>query len=192
MKSKKKKKQASAPRPIKERWLAWYADKGPVLRFGLQFGLLVGLLYALLATPYCEGLLLSYLQVNAWLSHLILNLLGQHTELSGVNISSAQFAIAIRRGCDAVEPTWLYCAAVLCFPAPLKRKLIGMVVGILILQLLNLVRIVTLYWIGVHIPSFFNSAHMEVWPMIFIAVAIVLFLAWRNWSATPSKSDAAA
>jgi len=90
--------------------------------------------------------------------------------------------MAIRRGCDAVEPTWLYCAAVLAFPAPFFRKFLGVLAGIILLQALNLVRIVTLYWIGIHLPAFFNSAHMEIWPTIFIITAITLFVGWKGWT----------
>jgi hypothetical protein len=76
-----------------------------VLRFVLKFGFLLALFYGLLATPYFDRMLYSYLEANAWLSNAILNGFGQHTQVSEVTIESPQFAIAIRRGCDAVEPT---------------------------------------------------------------------------------------
>jgi len=66
------------------------------------------------------------------------------------------------------------------FPAPFLHKLRGMLVGIVLLQVLNLVRIVTLYWIGIHLPGFFNSAHMELCPTAFIVVAIVFFVGWKQ------------
>ena len=69
-------------------------------------------------------------------------------------IQSPQFTMAIRRGCDAVEPTWLLCAAMISFPAPLLHKLWGIVAAIILLQILNLIRIVTLYWIGSTCPLF--------------------------------------
>jgi len=179
---KKNKRQKGAEPSIKAEWQAWYAGKRPVLLFLLKFGLLMGAFYALLATTYFDRLLYSYLQANAWLSNAILRGLGQPTHLNDVTIQSPSFAVAIRRGCDAVEPTWLFCAAVLSFKAPLVHKLFGILVGILLLQALNLVRIVTLFWIGLHLPSIFNSAHMEIWPTAFIVVTIVLFVTWIDWS----------
>ena len=167
---------------LKAEWQSWYSGKSPVLKFVLQFGLLVVLLYVLLAIPFCDRLLQSYLVATAWLSNVILNAMGQDTQVSEVTIRSSQFAIVIHRGCDAVEPTWLLCAAVSCFPVPLMRKVVGMLGGIVLLQLLNLVRIVTLYWIGIHCPAFFNSAHMEIWPTAFIIVAIMLFTVWKGWA----------
>ena len=98
--------------------------------------------------------------------------------------------MAIRRGCDAVDPTWLLCAAMISFPASFLHKLKGMLTGIVILQALNLIRIITLYWIGMHFPGFFNPAHLEVWPTAFIIVAIGLFIIWKE-NSQPVESHAA-
>src|SRR5271170_1389451 len=87
---------------LKARWLSWYADKGPVLRFGLSFGLLLALFYALFATQFSDRILYPYLEANAWLANGILRGLGQSTQVSEVTIQSPQFVMAIRRGCDAV------------------------------------------------------------------------------------------
>jgi len=168
---------------LKTEWLAWWTGKAPVLFFGARFGGLVALLYILLAIPFAEQMLYGYLKTNAWLSNFILNLLGQGTHVTEVTIASPTFAIAIRRGCDAVEPTWLLCAAILAFPGPWWRKLAGMLGGIVVLQLLNLVRIVTLYLIGSRFSTgIFQSAHLEVWPTVFILAAIGLFVGWKGWA----------
>jgi exosortase family protein XrtM len=134
-----------------------------------------------MAMPFFDRALDVYLKANAWLANNLLHVFGQNSQLSDVTIQSPQFAIAVRRGCDAVEPTWLLCAAILSFPSPFIRKLWGMLLGIVLLQILNLIRIVTLFLIGIHLPAFFNSAHMEIWPTIFIITAITLFVGWKGW-----------
>jgi exosortase/archaeosortase family protein len=187
----KKNRSQKSELSLKARWLFWYENRSPVFRFGLKFGLLLVLLYVLLAIPFFDRALYGYLEANAWLANVILRGLGQPTHVSEVTIQSPQFAMAIRRGCDAVEPTWLLCAAMISFPAPLVHKLKGMLVGIVLLQALNLVRIVTLYWIGIHLPAFFNSAHMEIWPTVFIIVAIGLFIGWKERSQGPEPHVAA-
>ncbi len=177
---------------LRAEWREWYRAKKPVLHFALKFGALIVLLYVLLATPFFDRALYVYLKANAWLADMILNALGQHTRVSEVVISSPRFSMAIRRGCDAVEPTWLLCAAILSFPGLLTRKAVGMAAGIVILQALNLVRIVTLYWIGIHWGSlFFNSAHEEIWPVVFILVALFIFVGWKSWSQSTRRPDAA-
>ncbi len=167
---------------LQAEWRAWFIAKGPVLAFGAKFGALMLLLYGLLALPFAERMLYSYLEVNAWVSNFILNLLWQGTHVTDVTIRSPEFAIAIRRGCDAIEPTGLLCGAILAFQGSLSRKLVGMVAGTIILQLLNLVRIVSLFLIGSHMPAFFPSAHLEIWPALFIIVAIICFVGWKGWA----------
>jgi exosortase H (IPTLxxWG-CTERM-specific) len=189
----KKKHQEKTKEPsLKAEWQSWYASKRPVLWFTFKFGTLLALFYILFAMQFCDrNILYPYLEANAWLANAILNVFGQHTHLSDVTIQSPQFTMAIHKGCDAVEPTWLLCAAILSFPASWRHKILGMLTGIILLQALNLVRIITLYWIGVHLPSFFNSAHMEIWPTAFIIVAITLFVGWKQWSSHQPETHAA-
>ena len=107
---------------LRARWSAWSANVGPIWRFGLGFGALMGLFYILILTPLFDHLLYSYLGANAWLANGILNLLGQDSHVSDITIRTARYAITVRRGCDAIEPSWFFCAALLAFPAPFTRK----------------------------------------------------------------------
>ena len=173
---------------FKGRWSAWYANVGPVWQFGLQFGSLMALYYLLVLTPFCDRLLYTYLGANAWLANGLLNGLGQTTHVTDITIRSARFAITVRRGCDAIEPSWFFCAALLAFPAPWRRKALGILVGAALLQALNLLRIVSLYFIGLHYPRLFNTAHVEIWPALFIIVAIALWVGWIGWTRRPALS----
>jgi len=164
-------------------WREWYEAKGPVLIFVLKFGFLILLFYAILSTTLCDRALYRYLQANAWLSNIILNWSGHHTQAADITIRSPVFAMALRRGCDAVEPTFLLCSAMLAFRSSIGRKALGMLVGALVFQLLNLVRIVSLFWIGIHFPNLFNPIHMEIWPTLFILIGAVIFVAWKDWDA---------
>jgi exosortase/archaeosortase family protein len=172
----------------KARVISWYAERSPVWRFGLKFGALMALFYILVLTPFCDRLFYSYLAANAWLASGILNLLGENSHVSEITIRSARFAITVRRGCDAIEPAWFYCAALLSFPAPLARKIAGLLAGAALLQVLNLVRIVSLYFIGLHYPRAFNPAHLEIWPAVFVLVAISLWVGWIGWTRRPARS----
>jgi len=160
------------------RWAAWTTDRGPVWRFGLKFSGLMTVFYLVALTPFCDRLLFTYLEANAWLANCILHGFGQATWLDETTIRSARFAITIRRGCDAVEPSWLFCAALLSFPASARWKILGMLAGTLFLQALNVVRITSLYYLGMEYPSLFKVAHLEIWPVVFILAAICLWIGW--------------
>ena len=166
---------------FKAEWRGWLDEKAPMLIFGCKFGGLILLLYLVLALPAGDRLLYGYLKANAWVANGLLGLTGQQTHLADeVVIQSSRFSMGVRRGCDAVEPTWLVCAAMIAFPVPWRKKIVGMAAAVLTLQVLNLVRLVTLYFIGAYLPAFFDSAHLEIWPTVFILAAITLFLFWKN------------
>jgi len=162
---------------------SWFARNAPVLRFGLMFGVMMALYYVVTLLPWTDGKFFpAYLEANAKLSNAILHGFGQSSVVAGATIRSSQFSITIKRGCDALEPSWLFCAAVLAFPAPWRRRLPGMALGVMAILGLNLVRIVSLYFLGIHLPGFFETMHLEIWPVIFILVALLLWIGWVSWA----------
>lgn len=165
------------------RGAAWFRAKNPVLMFVLVFALLLALFYAATLTPLFKRTLFpGYLRVNAHVASTILNLMGQRTRVSDFQVSSGQFGVDIRRGCDAVEPTALYLAALLAFPAPLRRKLPGILAGVIVLALVNLVRIVSLFLVGLYWPQLFDIMHGEVWQAVFILLSVILWACWIRWA----------
>ena len=52
----------------------------------------------------------------------------------------------------------------------------------MILAVVNLVRIVSLFLVGVYFPKAFDWMHVEVWSAIFILLAIVLWTLWIQWA----------
>lgn len=149
-----------------------------MLRFGLKLGGAMILFYGLASTSWYDAMLHGYLRMNAWLSNLVLAGLGQDSHVSDLTIRSEKFAITVRRGCDAIEPSWLFCAAVLSFPSPWKARLWGLLAGVLILQAMNLLRIASLFLIGLKYPPLYPSAHLEIWPVLFLLVAGALWIGW--------------
>lgn len=143
----------------------------------------MALYYLVALLPWTDGSLFpAYLEGNAKVSNAILHWFGQASVVTGSTIRSPQFSITIKRGCDALEPSWLFCAAVVAFPAPWHRRLPGMAVGVVAILALNFVRIVSLYFLGIHLPAFFETMHLEVWPVLFILAALLLWLGWLAWS----------
>src|SRR4029453_11730539 len=56
------------------------------------------------------------------------------------------FAVSIEAGCNGVEATLVLVAAMLAFPAPPAKKLTGLAIGIIAVQSLNIVRVVSLFY----------------------------------------------
>jgi len=168
---------------------SWFSHNRAVFRFGLTFSAVTLLYYVVALLPWVDRELFpAYLRANAYISSAILNFLGQSCHVVDTTIRSPQFAITIKRGCDALEPSWLFCAAVLAYPATWSRRLLGMSIGVTVILALNLVRIVSLYFLGIHLPRFFETMHLEIWPVIFILVALLL---WIRWITTGRPNDTA-
>jgi exosortase/archaeosortase family protein len=180
----KKATRAGIPAPAREAraWLDRWASKSPVLRFGVGFTALMALYYVVALTPQFDSILFHSLAWNARASNAVLELLGQDTTASELTIHSARFAINVRRGCDAFEPAWFFCAAVLSFPAPFRRKLAGILAGSGLIFATNIVRISSLYLIGLYWPRFFSPAHLEIWPIALILLAVFLWISWIGYS----------
>ena len=175
-------RREKSARSFKVRFIEWYSSRRVLWGFSLKFCGLMALYYFLVLMPVCDRWFYRYLESNAWLAGQVLTGLGQESHVSEITIRSAQFAITVRRGCDAIEPAWFFCAALFAFPASIGRKIIGILIGTFLLQALNLVRIVSLYFIGVRHPNLFAMAHVEIWPATFIIVAISLLTGWIGWA----------
>ncbi len=89
-------------------------------------------------------------------------------------------SLDVKFGCNGLEAFLIYMVAILAFPARWKKKLWGILVGFLVIQILNVARIAALGYCGVHFASFFNVFHIYVAQGIMIAIAFVLFLFWLN------------
>src|SRR5579864_3636118 len=116
----------------------------------------------------------------AHLSGAALNLLGQHVALRGTVIQGPHFAVNIRNGCNGVEAMLIFISAVLAFPASWRWRLGGLVLGILAIQAINLVRVVSLYLTGAYLPRFFDASHTVIWQSVVILCGVLLWVLWAN------------
>jgi exosortase/archaeosortase family protein len=155
----------------------------PWFRFALAFGVLAlaceVLYYAVLVD---SDPLVHYLRALAFTAVEILRAFGFEAEVNDTLVTSGGFAVQIAHGCDAIQICALYSCAVVAFPSPLRAKLMGLGAGILWLQLLNQVRIVTLVLIGRYYESIFEDAHYTFWPSILIVITVVSWIAWVHWA----------
>lgn len=172
----------------------WWEQKHPVLLFGLAFLGLMIVFYAIIYAGFFRNHIHPYLLgINSGIASFILNLFGQQTQSMGSVISSNAFSIDIKQGCDALEPMALFAAIALAYPAVIIKKIQGVFIAILILFSLNIVRIVSLFLIGVYIENIFDLMHIDVWQFLFMMVAILLCLWFIRWTKqsnlqTPAKT----
>ena len=130
--------------------------------------------------PVNDHVIVPFTAGVAHASAALLNLLSEKVSVAGTELRTAGFSVDIENGCNGVETALLFCSAVLAFPASWRAKLSGLALGFFAIQLLNLVRVVTLFWIGHHRPALFSAAHTVLWQSAVVIAGVLLFLLWAS------------
>jgi len=151
-----------------------------VIRFLVLFVvfLLIGyILYKVFYThvyPFLVGTL--HIEVGAHIINIISS--GEKVVAQGVNIVSGTSTMQIAKGCEGIDGIILITAAILAFPAGIRKKCIGVVIGILFIYVLNIVRIVGLWFTLKYEPAFFDIMHFYVGQTYIIFFSVLFFIWW--------------
>ena len=147
--------------------------------FLLRFALFLAVFYALVAIrPVNDAVVVPFTALLVKISAALLRVLGEAVTTEGTVIRSSLFAVDVKNGCNGIEATLLLVAAIGAFPASAKARLAGIAVGLAAIQAVNLVRIVSLFWLGAHRRDVFDLFHAAVWQTLLILLAVGIFLAW--------------
>lgn len=126
--------------------------------------------------------LLSHLSIQvAQLSNWLLNLLGLNTQSfnSIVFLPEGQIAIDVTYKCTSIIQIGFFTAGVFAYSCRNIKKLSGLIIGIPLIFSTNLIRIVSLFFVGIIASPFFDFAHKVVGEVLMI---FITFLAWLIWS----------
>src|SRR5271157_1592186 len=152
-----------------------------MVRFFLVFLALLALLFGLELTPWARHwFVVPWTETLAAISADLVKLFDPKVIAEGNVLQSARngFAVAIEAGCNGVEASIVLVAAMLAFPAPWRRKLIGLAVGILAVQGLNIIRVISLFYIGQWDLDVFEFAHLYVWQALIMLDVLIVWLLW--------------
>lgn len=134
----------------------------------------------------------SYLNLNARASAAIMRWIGDDATADGTTIHTPRFSLAIKTGCDAIQASAFFAFIVLASPVATGwgRRVPVLVVGIGALLVLNLARIVSLYYTGVHLREWFDLMHVDIWQPIFIFLPLCFWFLWvRGARRTVAATD---
>jgi len=191
-KNKKEKRKNQNKDSVSIKFKNEWKQKRPILFFVGGFVILMVLFYAFWQSAFFNNSIHpKIVAVNAKLSGIILNLFGQHTETNREVISSASYSISISKGCDAIEAIALFLATTLAFPLSWRVKFRGLIIGVSVLFFLNIIRIVSLFFIGLYFPNIFEMMHVQIWPVIIIIFATVLWVLIIRSDIKNKKANAA-
>lgn len=101
-------------------------------------------------------------------------------------------AVSIQSGCNGIEAMICLTAAVIAFPSTWRYRALGLAIGFLAIQLLNIVRIISLFYLLQWNQTFFEWAHLYLWQALIILDAFFVFILWLRYLPEPSSEAAQA
>jgi exosortase H (IPTLxxWG-CTERM-specific) len=77
-----------------------------------------------------------------------------------------------------VEAALILIAAMLAFPATWKQRAIGIVAGLIAVQSMNVVRVISLFYLGQWSMKAFDWAHFYLWPALIMLDVLIVWMIW--------------
>jgi len=168
--------------------------KAPMARFLILFVVILAALFAAqLTRPVQSAFVLPWTEALARISVALITPLDSHAVAFGKILQSTTngFAISIEAGCNGIEAALILIAAMLAFPAPWKHRAIGILAGLAAVQALNVVRVVSLFYIGQWDLRVFQWAHLYLWQALIMLDVLIVWLIWiRTLPPPPSPVPA--
>jgi len=124
--------------------------------------------------PYIE----YYTRSIAALSAAIIRVAGGHVELASFTLTAPATgsSIVVVNGCNGINVVVLLWAAQLAWPASRwTDKLKAMVVGALIIQVANTIRVISLFYLNQWNQAWFEAMHLYVWEILIMLLGLAVF-----------------
>ncbi|MBI3783138.1 MAG: archaeosortase/exosortase family protein [Deltaproteobacteria bacterium] len=102
--------------------------------------------------------------------------------VEGNYISVGTMTLNINHECTGVFVLFVLISFIAAYPSRLWLKLTGIVAGITILSLINVVRIATLVRLVEYYPTLFPYFHEYVWQGAFLMLVTLYAITWVEWS----------
>ncbi len=101
---------------------------------------------------------------------------GQEIHAEGHRLVSPHGRLNVLNGCEGLETLFLLVAAVLAYPFPWRVRVLGLVLGTLLVYGLNQTRLVLLWHAFLQDRAFFGLLHGTVLPLAMVALCLLGFL----------------
>lgn len=165
------------------------------LRFVLVFCTTALIGFAIQVLPWVDtNLVTPFIGGIAWAAGGLIQLYGGLAVVTDVIICHPvnQFAIQIANGCSGIEAAILLAAGVMAFPATWRQRAMGWAAGTTAIMAFNLVRVISLYYIGQYSMTWFDWAHLYAWDVLIMLDGVVVFFLWIRWLPPVERSHAPA
>lgn len=156
----------------------------PMTRFVLIFAALLISSFVFYLLPWGQDYMATPItSAVAKVSVTVMMLFDKNVVSQGIAIhdSVTGQGIEVVAGCNGMEAVIILFASVFAFPATFRQKCAGFLAGFFAIHSLNIVRIVSLYYLARYSMTWFEWFHLYVWQMLIILDALVVWLLWLRW-----------
>ncbi len=102
-------------------------------------------------------------------------------------IHPSGFGYEIGFTCTGIIPAGLLANAIMAAGGRMRTRVWGAAIGVVGVLLFNLIRLVSLFYVGVLAPRFFVVAHSVVWQALTVLFVAGFFFAWKRKASAPSN-----
>ena len=155
-------------------------------RFLAIFGVTLLVLFTLeLLGPVQSGLIQPFTSGLASISSALILPFDDGVISSGriLRDASSGFAVSIESGCNGVEAAIVLIAGILAFPARWSYKATAILLGFFAIQVMNIARIISLFYLGQWNHTVFEWTHLYFWPVLIMIDVLVVFAIYLRWLA---------
>lgn len=166
------------------------APQASAARFFAAFALFAALGFAIQVLPWVDRHLIApWLEFMAAASAVLAAPFGGGLQVDGAVLQHPSgYAVRVANGCSGVEAVILLTAAMLAFPATARARLVGVLLGGALLLGVNVLRVLSLLYVGVHRPDWFDFIHLHLWDLLILLDSVLLFVLWVRWSGAPPRA----
>jgi exosortase H (IPTLxxWG-CTERM-specific) len=153
-------------------------------RFTILFIVIVITLFTLeLYEPVRQAVILPFTGYLATVSSAIMHIFDADVVSNAdvIRSKSTGQAVRIAAGCNGVEAVIVLFAAIFAFPSSFKHKLYGFALGFFAIQILNIVRIISLFYLLQWDKNWFDWFHLYLWQALIILDALIVWLIWLRY-----------
>jgi exosortase/archaeosortase family protein len=124
-------------------------------------------------------------KLSAWMSYGVLQVIAAVVgfplhRIGSTIMGSGSFEVDVAPACSGAVPTSIYMAAVFAYPTSWRARWLGTLIGIGVIQLVNVVRVTALFLIGLYLREVFHDTHVYVAQALVVCVAVALWLYWAT------------
>ena len=166
-----------------------------VIRFCLLFGVVI-VLFALLFHRFQYGFAFFYMKPVSYVASVLLGIFGVEAPIDETHMGNGfcdmllgNIRYRITHGCTGLFPSSLFLAAVLAYPARVREKLVGIIMGIPAFLTFGIIRLIVMAVVALTLPRYIPLLHVYVMAVVNLAFAIFIWMYWINRVVAYEDSD---